>query len=95
MSILKLRIQDDMKDALRTKDAQRLGTIRMILAAVKQVEVDERIEVSDKRLLKILATMCKQRLNSIEYYQQASRQDLVEQERFELQVIQTYMPIPS
>jgi len=89
---LKSRIQEDMKQAMRAQDKQRLNAIRLILAAVKQIEVDQRIAVDDQILLGILDKMAKQRRDSITQYQAANRQDLVDQEQFELGVIQTYMP---
>lgn len=89
---LKQHIQDDMKQAMRAQDKQRLNAIRLILAAVKQVEVDQRITVDDQILLGILDKMAKQRRDSINQYQAANRQDLVDQEQFELNVIQGYMP---
>lgn len=92
MSTLKQRIQEDMKAAMRAQEKQRLDAIRLILAAVKQIEVDERIEVDDARLLAILDKMLKQRRDSVAQYQTAGRQDLVDQENFEINIIQTYMP---
>lgn len=89
---LKQRIQEDMKSAMRAQQKQRLDAIRLILAAVKQIEVDERIVVEDARLLAILDKMLKQRRDSIEQYQAANRQDLVAQEQFEVNLIQEYMP---
>lgn len=89
---LKSRITDDMKSAMRAKDKERLGVIRLILAAIKQIEVDERIELDDTRILAVLDKMVKQRRDSIEQYQAASRADLVEQEMFELGLIQEYLP---
>ena len=89
---LKTKIQEEMKQAMRDKNSQRLGTIRLILAAVKQIEVDQRIVVDDQTLLGILDKMAKQRRDSISQFQAANRQDLVEQEQFELGVIQEYMP---
>ena len=91
-SLLKRRIQEDMKIALRAQDKQRLGVIRMILAAIKQIEVDERIELDDVRVCQILNKMLKQRRDSIAQYSQAKRNDLVEQERFEEAVIHAYLP---
>lgn len=91
---LKQRITEDMKQAMRTQDRQTLGAIRLILAAVKQVEVDQRIVVDDATLIGILDKMAKQRRDSITQYQAANRSDLVEQEQFELSVIQQYMPTP-
>lgn len=89
---LKQRIQEDMKAAMRAQDKQRLDAIRLIMAAIKQIEVDERIEVDDTRVLTILDKMVKQRRDSIAQYQTAKRQDLVDAETFELNLIQTYMP---
>ncbi|MFU8797474.1 MAG: GatB/YqeY domain-containing protein [Gammaproteobacteria bacterium] len=91
---LKQRIQEDMKTAMRAGDKPRLGIIRLILAAVKQIEVDERIEVDDIRLLGTLSKMVKQRQDSIAQFAAANRQDLVAQEEFEINVIQTYLPQP-
>lgn len=89
---LKERIQTDMKDAMRGGDKARLAIIRLILAAVKQREVDERIELDDGQMLAVLDKMCKQRRESIEQYSQAGRNDLADQETFELGVIQAYLP---
>lgn len=91
---LKQRIQEDMKAALRAQDKQRLGVVRLILAAIKQVEVDERIEVDDTRITQILNKMLKQRHDSITQYDQAKRDDLADQERLEVGIIQTYLPEP-
>ena len=91
---LKSRLQDDMKTAMRGKDKDRLGVIRLILAAVKQREVDERVELDDAQVLSVLDRMAKQRRESIEQFQKAGRDDLVAQERFELEVIQDYLPAP-
>lgn len=92
MSDLKKHIQEDMKAAMRSQEKQRLDTIRLILAAVKQVEVDERIEMDDARLLAILDKMLKQRRDSVAQYESAGRIDLVAQENFEIGIIQNYMP---
>ena len=81
-----------MKSAMKDKDKQRLTTIRLILSAVKQVEVDERIDVDDQRLLAILDKMAKQRRESISQYEQAEREDLADIERAELAIISTYLP---
>lgn len=89
---LKRRIEEDMKAALRAGDKRRLGAVRLILAAVKQREIDERITLDDTQVLAVLDKMAKQRRESIAQYQAAGRQDLVEQEAFELEVIQGYMP---
>jgi uncharacterized protein YqeY len=92
--VLKQRIQEDMKAALRAQDKQRLGVVRLILAAIKQVEVDERIEVDDTRISQILNKMLKQRRDSITQYSKAKRDDLVAQERLEEEIIQSYLPPP-
>lgn len=91
---LKQQIQEDMKTALRAQDKQRLGVVRLILAAIKQVEVDERVTVDDARIIQILNKMLKQRRDSIAQYEQAKRDDLAEQEHLEVKVIQTYLPEP-
>lgn len=91
-SPLKQRIQGDMKAALRVQDKSRLSVIRMILAAIKQIEVDERVELDDTRIFQILNKMLKQRRDSIVQYSQAKRDDLVQQEHFEEAIIQTYLP---
>jgi len=81
-----------MKTAMKGGDKRRLGVIRLILAAIKQIEVDERIELSDERVLVVLDKMTKQRRDSFEQYQKAERADLAEQESFELGVIKAYLP---
>ncbi|MGB5064295.1 MAG: GatB/YqeY domain-containing protein [Candidatus Competibacter sp.] len=91
---LKERIQDDMKTAMRAKDKERLGAIRLILAAVKQREVDERIELDDAQLLGVLEKMIKQRRESLAQYQSAGREDLAARESFEIDLIQSYRPAP-
>ncbi|OUD14528.1 GatB/YqeY domain-containing protein [Thioflexithrix psekupsensis] len=91
---LKQRIQDDIKTAMRSKDKALLGTLRLISSAIKQREVDERIEVNDIQLIEILDKMVKQRRDSIGHYQAAGRDDLVAQESFELDVLQNYLPQP-
>ena len=90
--MLKLQIQDDMKTAMKAGDKRRLGAVRLILAALKQKEVDERKELTDGDVLGILEKMLKQRRDSITQYEQAGRTDLAEQEAFEVEVIQGYMP---
>ena len=90
--MLKLQIQDDMKTAMKAGDKRRLGAVRLILAALKQKEVDERKELTDADVLGILEKMLKQRRDSIAQYEQAGRTDLAEQEAFEVGVIQGYMP---
>lgn len=89
---LKQQLTADMKSAMKDKDKQRLTTIRLILSATKQVEVDERIEVDDHRLIGILDKMAKQRRESISQYEQAGREDLADIERAELAIISTYLP---
>ena len=91
---LKDRIQDDMKAAMRAKDKQRLGAIRLILAAIKQREVDERIDLNDSQTLAVLEKMLKQRRESLAQYQNAGREDLAAQEAFEIELIQSYLPVP-
>ena len=90
--MLKQRIQDDMKASLKAGDKRRLGTIRLMLAAVKQREVDERIELDDQQVLAVLDKMVKQRRESIAQYEKAGRDELAEQEAFEVGVIQEYLP---
>jgi len=85
-------LQQDMKEAMRAGDKRRLGVIRLILAAVKQREVDERIELDDAQVTAVLDKMAKQRRESIDQYQKAGRDDLVEQESFELEVLKSYLP---
>ena len=89
---LKIRIQDDVKDAMRSKDKDRLGTLRLITAAIKQKEVDERIEMDDAAVIAVLEKMVKQRKDSISQYTQAGRDDLATREQTELDLIQTYLP---
>lgn len=90
--MLKAQIQSDMKTAMKAGEKVRLGVIRLILAAIKQREVDERIELDDTQVLVVLDKMLKQRRDSIEQYGAAGRQDLVDVERFEVEVIQGYLP---
>ncbi|MCA3131605.1 MAG: GatB/YqeY domain-containing protein [Betaproteobacteria bacterium] len=92
MSVLKHRINEDMKSALRARESARLGAIRLLMAAVKQREVDERKELSDDEVVSVIDKMLKQRRDSISQYQAAGRQDLVEAEQFEVAVLQAYMP---
>jgi uncharacterized protein len=89
---LKERITEDMKTAMRAKDVQRLGTIRLLLAACKQREVDERIELDDAAVIAIVDKLIKQRKDSITAFSQAGRTDLVDQETAELTVLETYLP---
>ncbi len=90
--MLKQRIQDDMKAAMKAAEKRKLGIIRLILAAIKQREVDERIELDDTQVLAVLDKMVKQRRDSIDQYTRANREDLAEQERYEIEVCQDYMP---
>lgn len=92
MSDLKAKLTEDMKASMKAKDKERLGVIRLALAAIKQVEVDERCEMDDAKVLAILGKMIKQRKDSITQYESAKRQDLAEQEKFEIDILQTYMP---
>ena len=91
-SALKSRIQEDVKTAMRAKDKVRLGTLRMVTAAIKQREVDERIELDDQNTLEVLTRLVKQRKDSIEQYEAAGRDDLAARERSELTLIEAYMP---
>lgn len=94
MSELKQLISTDMKAAMKAKEKARLSVIRLIQAAIKQREVDERIELDDTQVIVVLDKMLKQRRDSIEQYQRANRQDLADQEQFEIEIIQTYLPQP-
>jgi uncharacterized protein YqeY len=89
---LKLRITDDMKAAMRAKETARLGTIRLLLAAIKQKEIDERIELDDAAVSSIVEKLIKQRKDSISQFQAAGRDDLVAAEQAELAVLQAYLP---
>jgi uncharacterized protein YqeY len=91
-SPLKDRITEDMKTAMRAKDSARLSTIRMLLAACKQREVDERIELSDTDVIALVDKLIKQRKDSVAAFETAGRQDLVEKETAELHVLQAYLP---
>ena len=89
---LKSRIQDDVKSAMRAHEREQLAVLRLVTAAIKQIEVDERIELDDTRVLAVLDKMVKQRRESLEQYEKAGREDLADQERFELDLIQGYLP---
>ena len=89
---LKEKINEDMKSAMRSKDVALLGTIRLIQAAIKQKEVDERILVDDSSVISIIEKMLKQRNDSIEAFKKANRIDLVDKEEFEVSVLKNYMP---
>lgn len=91
-SAIKGQIQEDMKTAMRSQDKERLAAIRLILAAIKQREVDERIELTDEHVLAILDKMLKQRRESIAQFEAANRQDLADKEKAEIVVIQAYLP---
>ena len=94
MSELKARVQEDMKSAMKAGEKERLGVIRLILAAIKQKEVDDRVELTDEAVLTVLDRMVKQRRESISQYESAQRSDLAEVERAEIVVIQDYLPQP-
>jgi len=83
-----------MKNFMRAKDTARLGAIRLLQASIKQKEVDERIELNDDQIIAVIQKMLKQRKDSIEAYQQANRQDLIDQEQLEIEVLTKYMPEP-
>lgn len=89
---LKVRITDDMKAAMRAKETTRLGTIRLLLAAIKQKEIDERIELDDAAVSSIVEKLIKQRRDSISQFQAAGRDDLVAAEQAELSILQAYLP---
>jgi uncharacterized protein YqeY len=92
MSSLKDRITEDMKTAMKAKDSERLGTIRMITSAIKQREVDERIQLDDTQVLAVVEKMIKMRKESIAQFQSGGREDLVAKEQKEIDLLQTYMP---
>ncbi|MFD2113799.1 GatB/YqeY domain-containing protein [Thiorhodococcus fuscus] len=92
--MLKQQIQDAMKAAMKAGEKDKLGVIRLIMAAIKQREVDERIELDDAQVLAVLDKMVKQRRDSISQYESAGREDLAEVERFEVGIIQAYLPTP-
>ena len=94
MSDLKLQIGEDTKSAMKARDKQRVATLRMVNAEIKRIEVDERRELSDDDVISILNTMLKQRKDSLQQYQEASRQDLADQEAYEIDVISSFMPQP-
>jgi len=94
MDTLKRRVDDDTKTALRAGDKRRLGTLRLILAAIKQREVDERVSLDDAGVLQVLDKMVKQRKESLAIYTQAKRADLAGQEAFELEIMQSFLPAP-
>ncbi|GGH49932.1 aspartyl-tRNA amidotransferase subunit B [Comamonas phosphati] len=89
---LKAQITEDMKTAMRAKDSARLGTIRLLQAAMKQKEVDERVELDDAAVIAIVDKLIKQRKDSIAAYESASRQDLADVEKAEIEVLKVYLP---
>jgi uncharacterized protein YqeY len=91
---LKTRILEDVKTAMRAHEREQLAALRLITAAIKQKEVDERIELNDGQVLVVLDKMAKQRRESLEQYEKAGREDLAVKERFELDLIQSYLPEP-
>lgn len=92
MATIKDKIQEDMKAAMRSQEKERLATIRLVLAALKQREVDERITLTDEHIISILDKMIKQRRQSIEEFQKGNRPDLVQKEQDEMAIIQAYLP---
>ncbi|MCK8515401.1 GatB/YqeY domain-containing protein [Methylonatrum kenyense] len=93
-SALLARLQDEIKQAMRAGDKRRLGLLRLVSAAVKQREVDERISLSDDDVVALLSKQVKQRQESIAQYESAGRDDLAEQERYEITVLQEFLPQP-
>lgn len=90
---LKARITEDMKNAMRAKDSARLGAIRLLQSVIKQREVDERIELDDMQVIEAIEKMLKQRRDSISQYEAANRHDLADVEKFEVTVLQEYLPL--
>ena len=91
-SALKIRITDDVKTAMRSKDKERLGTLRLLTAAIKQIEVDQRIELDDDNIVAIIEKMLKQRKDSIEQFEKAGRNELAEIEIKEVAILKEFMP---
>lgn len=89
---LKAQIQEDVKTAMRARDQKRLTALRLITAAIKQIEIDKRIEMDDAAVLAVLDKMVKQRRDSLEQFEKAGRDDLAAQEKFELELISVYLP---
>lgn len=89
---LRQQVQEDMKAAMKAQDAKRLGAIRLLLAAIKQREIDERIVLDDAQVLAVIDKMIKQRQDSVEQFQNAGRTDLADQENFEISILSTYLP---
>lgn len=94
MATLKEQIQQDLKLAMKARDQRRVGAIRLMTAALKQKEIDDRIILNDEHVLVILNKLAKQRKESIHQYRQAMREDLIDQENYELNIIQHYLPQP-
>lgn len=92
MAGLKQRINEDIKTAMRAREKERLGVLRLILAAIKQKEVDERIELDDAQVMAVLEKLSKQHRDSIEQFEKAGRGDLVDKENFELGLVRSYLP---
>jgi uncharacterized protein len=92
MSELKQRIKDDVTAAMRNKAREQLAVLRMITAAIKQVEIDQRIELDEQQVIAVLDKLAKQHRDSIEQFEKAERADLVEKERFELGIVESYLP---
>jgi uncharacterized protein YqeY len=93
-SLLKARLQEDLKTVMRAQDKVRLGAMRLMMAAIKQKEVDERIELDDEAIIVLFDKLAKQRLDSIQQFQAAGRTDLADKEVFELDLLRQYMPAP-
>ena len=91
---IKQTISEDMKTFMRAKDTARLGAVRLLHASIKQKEIDDRVELTDDQVLSVIQKMLKQRKDSIEAYQKADRQDLIDQEQLEIDVLSKYMPEP-
>lgn len=91
---IKQTISEDMKTFMRAKDTARLGAVRLLQASIKQKEIDDRVELTDDQVLSVIQKMLKQRKDSIEAYQKADRQDLIDQEQLEIDVLSKYMPEP-
>lgn len=89
---LKQRISDDMKSAMKARESDKLAAIRLLLAAIKQKEVDERVELDDAGVVAVIDKMLKQRRDSVSQYEAAQRQDLADKEKFEMDVLMAYMP---
>jgi hypothetical protein len=91
---IKQTISEDMKTFMRAKDTARLGAVRLLQASIKQKEIDDRVELTDDQVLSVIQKMLKQRKDSIEAYQKADRQDLIDQEQLEIDILSKYMPEP-